>query len=475
MAETFKELGFSGYNRWSGVSDDEFLRELQGTQGYKRYDEMRRNSPIVGAMLLAIELSIRGVAWEFTSDQGENDQRLELLKASLDNLSFSWNDTVSEILTMLPFGWSYFEIVYERMGGDILWRKLAIRGQDTLDHWQWDEAGGLTGMWQRVPPAYTAIFLPIEKSLLFRTRVERNNPEGRSILRTAWIPYYFLKNIQQIEAIGIERDLAGMPVISLPENADTTESTTSDYGKASKLVRRIRNDEQAGVVIPFGWELELLSTGGSRQFDTDKVIGRYESRILMSTLSQFLMLGQAQVGTQALSKDQSSFFIMAVNSIADIISETMTKHAIPRLLELNGYDPDGITMTHSPAGDIDINMVADFLQKMGSFITWTPQDETWLRSISDLPEIDEAVIEGERARKEAQQAALADSLRQAQGKQAPPKGNEEEMGAVHLSAGNAPDDEERRRWERRLAALYKSYLAAEKKSIISAAKGLRNG
>ena len=129
---------------------------------------------------------------------------------------------------MLPFGYSVFEIVYKiRRGpnsrspkfrsnftdGLVGWRKIAMRAQDTISEWVIDEDGGIRGYYQNAAPNYETVFIPIEKSLLFRTEVNKNNPEGRSLLRNAYRSYYFLKRIQELEAIGIERELAGLPVL----------------------------------------------------------------------------------------------------------------------------------------------------------------------------------------------------------------------------------------------------------------------
>ncbi len=408
MATNFGEIGVTGLVTTGGMIRYEFLRELTGREGAKRYREMAWNSPIVGAMLAAIEYAIRRIDWNFESDDGADDERLTLLNDARDALTTSWNDHISEALSMLTYGWSLFEIVYQRdEGGRILWRKFAIRGQDTLDKWEFSPEGGLSAFVQRAAPTYTPTTIPMEKCLLYRTRVERNNPEGRSLLRNAWTPYYFLKNIQSIEAIGIERDLCGMPVITLPSGADTADTAGSDFGIAKSLVRNIRNDEQAGVVLPGpDWKLELLSTGGSRQFDTDAIIRRYEARILMTALAQFLLLGQDNVGSLALSRDQTDFFNMSVEAIADQIAEVITKYAIPRLCKLNGVDPAGLRLGHSPAGDPDISGMGTFLQQVGSLITWMPADEVYLRSMAGLPEVDPETIEEEREKKQEQQLEM---------------------------------------------------------------------
>jgi phage gp29-like protein len=462
-----KEIGYTGLDEWSGQIREDFLREMQGKAAYKRYNEMRLNSPIIAAMLTSIEQAVRSVDWNWISESGEEDPRIEFLDACFQNMTTGFDDHIIEALTMLPFGFSLFEIVYERVGSQMLWRKFAFRGQDTVYKWGIDDRGGMTGFWQQVQQrGRDMVFIPIEKMIVYRTRVEKNNPEGRSILRSAWIPYYYSKNIAMFEAIGVERDLAGMPVITMPPEASTGSGSSTDESIAKKLVRNVRNDEQAGVVMKDGWKFELLSTGGQRSFDTDTIIKRYESRMLMSGLAQFLMLGQDKVGSLALSSDQTDFFNMAVNSTCDIISDTLTKYAVPRLMKLNGYDSEGISLQHSPAGDVDILTVADFLQKVGAKITWLPQDEQWLRSLANLNEIDEDTILAERERKAEE---MQNQLMQPSGS---PFGRQvdEQRAAVLEFAANPPDESERTKAENRLYRTIKRIFSRQKENV---KKGLK--
>lgn len=463
----WKEQGSTGLAVFAGQIQDDFLRELRGQEAYKRYDEMRRNSPIVGALLLAIRQAIRGVSWEFQSDHGDDDPRIDFLKEAMDSMSHSWNDHIVEALTMLPFGHSLFEIVYKREGGKIFWKKFAARGQDTVWQWNFDDAGGIEGFTQQAPPSYRHIFLPIEKLILYRTEYNRNNPEGMSILRTAWIPYYYAKHIQQVEAIGIERDLAGLPKIDLPEGADVSSGTSSDLGVAKKMVRNVRNDEQSGVVLPHGWTFELLSTGGQRQFDTNEIVNRYESRILMCALAQFLLLGQEGVGALALSKDQTDFFTMSVNAIADIVASTITAHPIPRLLKLNGFDPDGITLDHTPAGDIDLEFLADFLMKTGAKITWSPDDELWLRQTAGLPERDIDLITADREAENQRKADIAKNFAN--------QGNNNMTAEIAkmLFGSDPPDLDKRDQHETEWAETMGKYLDGLRKRLKAEARKLR--
>lgn len=61
-------------------------------------------------------------------------------------------------------------------------------------------------------------------------------------------------------------------------------------------------------MLPFGWKLELLSSGGDRQFDTNKTIDRYDTRIAMTVMADFVLLGHQQTGSFALSDNKTHIF-----------------------------------------------------------------------------------------------------------------------------------------------------------------------
>lgn len=169
------------------------------------------------------------------------------------------------------------------------------------------------------------------------------------------------------------------------------------------MVRNIRNDEQAGVTLPFGWDLMLLSGSGKGFSSLADAIKRYESRTAMVFFTQSLLLGQDGVGSLALSGDMKNFLITFYTQ-SRILSQTFSKYAIPDLLRLNGYDPEGMKLEHTPAGEVDISKVTAGLQSAFNMLTWDAADEAWLRSMMGLPEreIDDIQIipRYERNRKE---------------------------------------------------------------------------
>jgi len=417
-ATLYRELGDTGLNTsgWGEIGD-EFLREWQGAgEKAKRVREMLYNSPVISALRLAIEMPLRDIDWQFVSDDGNDDPRVTLLNDALDAMSHNWDDHLSDALDFLWYGWSMFAITYRQEGGRILWRKFKPLAHDTLQRWHFEADGGLKGI-QQWPHLWPEM-IPVERMVIYRFRRAHGNPEGESILRPAWTSWYYAKNIQHIEAVGIERNPAGLPVITLPEKANLTDDDdpNSDDNKARRIVINVRNDEHAGLVLPFGWDFSLAaSSGAGKVSDTDMIINRYDKRMLMSTLSQFLMLGMDSVGSLATFAGSTDFFTMTLNAVADTVSETFTKFAAARLLELNGFDPAGVRLEHSPAGSVRPEMIADALAKVGAggFITWTAEDEVWLRSLFRLPKRAAGEIEQDREQGAADRAARADALREA--------------------------------------------------------------
>jgi hypothetical protein len=417
-AGAFGEIGLTGLNYSAGYIHEEFLKQLNSsTKRYQVFNEMRQNDPAIAAPLLLIEFTCRAVDWYIDGEDG--DERKEFIEGAREDMSHSWNDFISEVLTMIPFGFAPFEIVYKRRlgmenetpsqfnDGKVGWRKFAFRSQDSLHSWEFDERGNVQGMNQMTFPDYKVRTIPLQKMVLFRTSREKNNPEGRSLLRPAYVPYFYKKNLQAVEAIGAERDLAGMPVVKLPEGANTLENST-DITAAKNLVQRIRVDEQGGVVLPPGWEFELIGSGqGGKRFNVGEIISRYEKRMAMAFLSQFLLLGMDKVGSYALSGDQSDLFIGAVNALLNIVTETFNKFAILRLLKLNGMSlKNAPKLMHGPIGKPNLEAIQKFFGGLTAYIKPDTDLEQHLRKLADAPELSEEEIERREQEREAMQRAM---------------------------------------------------------------------
>lgn len=435
----FGQIGRPGLKQYSGLIQEEFLTALQGSSAAKVYDEMESNDPIVNGMLFAVTHLLKRANWSMQPGEGQNEDSPEvfLINSALNDMEESWADTVDEILTMLKYGWSYHEIVYKYRKGPnknpklnsryldnmIGWRKFGIRSQKTLSRWDIEDAtGDIFGLYQSAPPDYNEVYIPIEKALLFRTTTRYNNPEGRSVLRGAYRPWYFKKKIEELEGIGVERDLVGLPVIEVPAeltSPDAQGAELASYEMFKELATRIRRDEQEGIVFPREfdennnklYELRLLGKdGGKRDFDTSLIIARYDQRIAMTLLADFILLGHERVGSFALSRNKTHLFSIALESFLESIASPINRFAIPKLLELNGYSTENPPYLKPGVIDTpDLSEVAEFINKLfkSNIVLNSPKDVAYLRGLARMPEM--PLSEIEKSQKEGAAAIKSQS------------------------------------------------------------------
>lgn len=409
------EIGATGLEHSGGVIRNDFLQQLQGRKAEAIYREMAENHAVVGAVLMAIEMLFRSVDWSVepcdTDDQRAIDEA-EFVASCMSDMSTSWDEVISSALTMLSQGYSYHEVVYKRRqgwqddgtrsqysDGRYGWRKMPARAHGTLTEWDLDENGGILGVRQVDQSSGRDAFLPIDKCLLFRTTTRLNNPLGRSILRSAYVSWYYQKRIAEIEAIGVERDLAGLPVALVPPEllaSNATNEQRAALNAIKDIVTNVRRDEQEGIVYPLAYnadgklayDLKLLTTGGSRQLDTDSIIARYDSRIAMSMLADFILLGHEKVGTQALSVSKIELFEDAIDAWLQAIADVFNSHELPRLLQLNGVDPTLCPkITYSSARTPNLEQLIGFVQGAVTSGAIIPDEELdrYLRGVASLP------------------------------------------------------------------------------------------
>jgi len=407
----FKQLGTTGLKRYGPYVYEEFLPELRWPRAGKIYQEMADNDPVIGAILYLAEMLIRGTSWsvEPASTNKEDTEAAKFLKECMDDMEMSWPDIISEILSMLTYGFSFHEILYKvRRGptersaryrskfsdGRIGWRNLPVRSQNSLNGWIFNKDNEAVAFEQLAEPDFKKVIIPFSKGLLFRTRVTRDNPEGKSLLRNAYRPWFFKKHFEEIEGIGIERDLAGFPVLQSPEGLDLWNEDDPNMvalrSRAEELVANVRRDSEEGILLPFGWKLELLTSGSSRQIDIGSTIERYDNRIAITMLSDVILLGNKS-GSFALADTKQSMLAASLQSQLLNIADVFNTDAVPRLFQANNF----VGLTSLPKivpGQIQtpsLKEVALILRSMGLKINDDRDLQNYLRRIMNMPELSE--------------------------------------------------------------------------------------
>ena len=430
--EAKKILGVAGDNTHNGqIRSDEFLPELRGKKAIRKYREMRDNDSTIGAVMYATEQVLRDVELKVcaANDSAEAQREKEFVESVLDDMDHTLDDHIAEALSSLSYGFAWFEVVYKRRAGPqfrsykkyskyndgrIGIRKLASRAPWTVSKFDVDQkSGDVLGMYQEGSQFGKSHYIPATKSLYYKTTAINGDPSGRSILRNAYTSYEYLNNLQSIEAIAVERELAGIPVARIPSEYLSTDATASQSAIRSDLqeiLRDVKFNEQGYIILPSDtypdkdgsptnvrlMDIELMASSGTRNIQIDPIINRYQHDIARSVLSEFLLLGaHSSGGSYALSKSKTDLFLRALESYISAITDVLNKQLVERLWQLNGLSYD--TMPYIKAGDVaphDLREIAAFLRNLnGADINVSDHPEV----IQDLMDIAELTYEPNQA------------------------------------------------------------------------------
>lgn len=395
----------SDYDPSWGLRQDEFLPELRGERGIRRLREMSENDPVAGAILSAMDLMVRSTPWR---TEGGSAQANELVDYCLNNLEdTTFEMFLSDVLSFLPYGFSLFEIVARRpsenRNGWVTLRSLAPRAQWTIDRFVTDRTGKVLGVWQLA--ATGSAFIPYSKLLHFRTASHQNDPAGVSVLRSAYSSWYYCSRIKEIEAVAIERELNGLPLVRIPAEYLSPDATPEQRAFATKIgtiARDVKRNEQGYIILPSDMyedadgkitnarmvEFELIASKGTRDIDTHQVVVRYQQDMARSALADFVLLGTNDRGSFALSQSKADLFLKALEGYLDAIASVLNRKLVPKLLAWNGMSmADAPKIMHGRVAPIDLTEMSNYLTRAaGVGIDLTDErTEEHIRSVGGLP------------------------------------------------------------------------------------------
>jgi len=394
-----QEIGSSGLR----ISGNRLLEEYDNA--WRQHQKARTIremlvDPMISRSMWTFELLIRNVKWEIEPANIDNESMRDAQFARevlFKDQSQSWDEILSNHMTMLSWGWAWHELVWKRRQGmknrqepglnsqftDGRWglRKTAFRGQNTLWEWHLEPGGGVIAMEQLdtyASPSRGQVTIPIEQSLLFRLSNYRDSPEGRSLLRAAYIPWYRKKNIATLQGIGIERDLVGLPFIRVPTEMMT--STDPEVVALRNIFERmgsnIRRDEQAYIMMSsakdehgdYLYDFSLVSTTGTNtKLDTQPIIDAQNKEILIALMTDVVLIGHEQVGSLALHSSATQLMSYGLGATMDSICEVYNRHFFPRLWAVNGLPVETMPkLSHGDVETVDLNELGDFIVKLAN-------------------------------------------------------------------------------------------------------------
>ena len=404
-----------GLSIWRGAVREEEQPQLKGLQDrLKVYRQMRRDST-VGALLDAIKGAVLSAPFsvEPAGNLPVDQQAADFIADTLGlreagDLDVTWEEHVADMLECVDFGFALAEVTLrQRADGLLGLADLSPIGQETLDRrapWQFNDLDDVVAIRQDPPgKGGYPITVPAWKLLHFTFRGRKRNPEGESLLANLWVDWRRRTLFEELEGIGVERDVGGMPVLYHP--AGLTDQEISDL---DSQMERMRNDETSYARFPGpkasgedeGYLLEAYQ-GSGKAYDIGAIIDRVDTRILMRFFAQWLKLGTGNVGSFALEQGQEDFFSLTIQgAVQRPMQRVWNGTLIPFLMRMNGSRFTGASgnprLTWAKPGRRNLQGLVDIYNRAKGLLTLTEEDEDFLRDAADLPERKDGVGVGIR-------------------------------------------------------------------------------
>jgi hypothetical protein len=374
------EWGSAGLNMYAGneLKFEDHPVKFRNIQARARLLREMSLDPTIAGTLQAYTNVCRVCSWDVQEakskdtdgdfDDEKAQEAARFLRSCVEDMSMSMSDLVSQAMDMLTHGFNITIPVYKfRMGPHSENPKLRSRFTDKKIGWQTFKAidpfsvykwscprgegySNLEGIHQQTISGFKE-FIPRSKFLLFRTTAKNDSPSGESILLGAIRPYEKMQVAENIEMVGLERNVEGIPHITLPssymsKNATPEQKQVTQYLKSagaslkfnhqSYIMTPSDTDEKGNLLV----DIKLMTTSGTARTEAARNIVESQQRLVSeSLLSQFLKLGDS-TGSYALSGDQTDLFILVLRTFMETIRDILNNEAVVELFKHNDEDFD---------------------------------------------------------------------------------------------------------------------------------------
>lgn len=381
------EIGYTGLTVLGGEVLEECSRELRWPECIKTFKKMEKDGTIAPALEL-VEMMIARVPWHVKVPEGfeeELEHKAQFLRQNMDDMEAPWTTFIKQASTFNRYGFSAIEKVFRFRRKDKGSRyndglvglgKLSIRSQDSIKGWTYSNGGRtLTGFVQDVvvpvgaakpngaagfdfvhtegntTTATKTRYIPRKKFLLFRNNPIKDNPEGASPLIGCWAAWKMKRAFEESEALATAQDANGFKILYLPPQYLTEDATPEDKQALEMYKRMMANAHQAkqsGFILPLlrdengnkMFEFKIENMTGSRNNDTNEIIARYTTEILVSLFADMLALGNSGGGSFSLSESKMTLVEMGIQAKLDEIKSQLNHDLVPQLFALNGWDTE---------------------------------------------------------------------------------------------------------------------------------------
>lgn len=377
------ETGYNGLRVVGGIISEECNQELRWPRIIHTFKKMMKDGTIFPAIDY-VQTMVARVPWTIEAPKGYEDElkdEIVFLNTVMNDMEHSWQSFIQQASSFVSMGFAVFEVVpryrLNRKGSrynDGLRgiRKLAFRSQDTIAGWKYankgrdlshivqtvnipsNRDGSYIQAFSRTDEGRSEVDIPIEKCLLFRNNPDKDSPEGKSPLIGCWEAWKYKKAYEKTESTGVAQDMQGFKVLYIPPQymrEDASDEDKSIYEYYQKMMMNAHVGKQSGFILPNMtdpnsskgeglFKFDVVSVSGSKSYDVNKIISRYQKEILTALYADFLIVGQDGGGSFAMSDSKMSIARMVIESKLSEIRDVLNHKLIPMIFKWNGWSPE---------------------------------------------------------------------------------------------------------------------------------------
>ena len=421
-------MGFGETIYDSDFEIEERNEKLQGRKKYETYINMLSNVTVIAASVrYFLNLTAR-TTWTLSPSDDQSEESKQYAEKATQILfkdpKTSWHRVVRRLALYRFYGFSIQEFtVYRREDGVISIYDIMNRPQSTIREWVFNPRTSELEMVVQEHPQTSELFrLPREQILYIVDDTISDSPSGLGLLRHIVAAADALKRYEQLEGIGFETDLRGIPVGRAPmsalaqmvkggqitrEQMNTLLKPIKDFLKnhikSPKLSMLLDShpyhaqDEAQRPSPQKQWDLELLKSSSTSLEPVARAIQRLNREIARVLGTEQLMLGEDIAGSFALSKDKTQSFIMLVEGALKEMKEVIKRDLLTPIWLLNGWPLDMMPEpTTESVNYKDIEEIARALQYLTLAGTPIHPDDPAvqvIREIANLPPMPQNIID----------------------------------------------------------------------------------
>lgn len=364
-----KEAGVSGATIIGGVVvSREQNRDLIGTRKFVKYENLLANVSIIAAAFRLRNNLLAKPTWsvEPVDDSSEAQAAAELAERIMNEHNSTWQKFVRHAGLFRFMGSAILEwTLFKSDDGKLLLRSLESRPMRTISRFEVDDDGTVTGFWQ-TDGLGQEYFIPRWKTVYLVDDSIDDSVDGLGLLRHCVEPATRLKNYQELETQGYERDFRGTMIGKAPlsairkavESGEITKEAAEAAIKAlADLVTTARKSGSTGGIVDSAtyegtgssgdgkqissspqWGIEILQGGSTGLSEMANAIQRLNYEMARVLGAESLMLGSTNTGSQALATEKAGTLHQTVNSDLKDIAAVFRTDLLGPILKLNGID-----------------------------------------------------------------------------------------------------------------------------------------